>query len=69
MYTVIETPIFEEGARKIWSEDEWNTFFSLLAADPEVGDAIPGSGGCRKVRWFREHTCSHPEVDSRGIGK
>jgi len=51
MYTVIETPTFEEDARKIWSDDERNAFFAWLAADPEVGDVIPGSGGCRKVRW------------------
>jgi hypothetical protein len=28
-------------------------FFSWLAANPEAGEAIPGSGGCRKVRWSR----------------
>lgn len=22
-----------------------------LAAEPEAGDVIPGSGGCRKLRW------------------
>jgi len=25
----------------------------VLAANPEAGDVIPGSGGCRKVRWGR----------------
>jgi len=24
---------------------------SWLAAHPDYGDVIPGSGGCRKVRW------------------
>lgn len=24
-----------------------------IAANPEAGDVIPGSGGCRKVRWSR----------------
>ena len=28
-------------------------FFDALATNPEVGDVIPGSGGCRKVRWSR----------------
>jgi hypothetical protein len=28
-----------------------------LALNPEAGDVIPGSGGCRKVRW---------SVDGRG---
>jgi hypothetical protein len=28
-------------------------FFAWLAANPVAGDVIPGSGGCRKVRWSR----------------
>ena len=28
-------------------------FFAWLAANPGAGDVIPGSGGCRKVRWSR----------------
>ncbi len=24
---------------------------TALAVDPDVGDVIPGSGGCRKLRW------------------
>lgn len=28
-------------------------FINWLAANPEAGDVIPGSGGCRKVRWAR----------------
>ena len=51
MFTIIETPTFEVDARKIWTEEERNSFFAWLAANPEVGDPIPGSGGCRKVRW------------------
>jgi hypothetical protein len=27
-----------------------------LAINPEAGDVIPGSGGCRKVRWARPGT-------------
>jgi len=51
MYTIIETPTFEADARNIWTEEERNAFFGWLAANPEIGDLIPGSGGCRKVRW------------------
>ena len=51
MYTIIETPTFQEDARRIWSEQERGAFCAWLAANPEVGDVIPGSGGCRKVRW------------------
>jgi hypothetical protein len=50
MFTIIETPTFEADARKIWTEAERNSFFAWLAANPEIGDPIPGSGGCRKVR-------------------
>ena len=51
MYTIIETPTFQEDARKIWSEQERGAFCAWLAANPEVGAVIPGSGGCRKIRW------------------
>ena len=53
MYTVIETPIFAADADEIWSAEERGTFCAWLAANPEAGDVIPGSGGCRKVRWSR----------------
>ncbi len=53
MYTIIETPIFSADARDIWVEDERGEFCAWLAANPEAGDVIPGSGGCRKVRWAR----------------
>jgi len=51
MYTIVETPTFAEDARKIWTEQERGAFCAWLAANPEAGDVIPGSGGCRKVRW------------------
>jgi len=53
MYTIIETPAFVADADKLWAEDERIAFCSWLAANPEAGDVIPGSGGCRKVRWSR----------------
>ncbi len=53
MYTIIETPMFTADAKAIWSEGERGAFCSWLAEHPEAGDVIPGSGGCRKVRWTR----------------
>lgn len=53
MYTLIETPTFAADADKLWSEDERLEFFEWLANNPEAGDIVPGSGGCRKVRWSR----------------
>lgn len=53
MYTVIETPTFAADADRLWSSEERGAFCSWIAANPEVGDVISGSGGCRKVRWGR----------------
>ncbi len=51
MYTVIETPTFSRLAADYWTEEERNAFISYIAANPEAGDVVPGSGGVRKVRW------------------
>ena len=56
MYTVFETPLFGADAKSIWTEDERGEFCAWLAANPLAGDVIPGSGGCRKVRWSRSGT-------------
>lgn len=53
MFTVIETPTFSADAKEIWDEDERGAFCAWLALNPDAGDVIPGSGGCRKVRWAR----------------
>jgi len=53
MYTVVETPTFAEDAADLWSEEERGAFCAWISANPEAGDVIPGSGGCRKVRWSR----------------
>ena len=51
MRTVAETPIFIRYAREVWTNDERQQFINWIAANPEAGDVIPGTGGCRKVRW------------------
>jgi hypothetical protein len=51
MHTIIETPTFQEDAKKIWSEEERGAFCAWLATNPEAGQVIPKSGGCRKIRW------------------
>ena len=53
MHTVAETEIFQRYAASIWSETERLEFIEWIAANPLAGDVIPGSGGCRKVRWAR----------------
>jgi len=49
--TVAETPIFQKYASDVWSDAEHIEFINWIANNPEAGDVIPGSGGCRKVRW------------------
>lgn len=51
MRTVAETPIFQKYASDVWSDTERIEFINWIANNPEAGDVIPGSGGCRKVRW------------------
>ena len=62
MYTIIETPSFVDDAKRLWSEEERGAFCAWLAANPEVGTVIPGSGGCRKVRWTRSGSCKQGGV-------
>lgn len=56
MYTVVETPTFSNDARELWTEDERSAFCAWIATNPEAGVVIPGSSGCRKVRWSRTGT-------------
>jgi hypothetical protein len=53
VHTVAETPIFQRYAEEVWSEAEREEFINFIAINPEAGDLIRGSGGCRKVRWSR----------------
>lgn len=53
MFTVIETEVFLRAAAQVWSDSERIAFIDWLAANSDAGDVIPGSGGCRKVRWAR----------------
>ncbi len=50
--TVIETSVFVRYAAEVWSDAERVEFISWIAANPESGDVILRSGGCRKVRWL-----------------
>ena len=58
MQTVVETPTYLAIASKLFSEEERANIVALVAADPECGDVISGTGGFRKVRAAR-----------RGMGK
>ena len=53
MLTVVETPTFARLAQDCWSDEERTRFITFIAANPDAGDVVPGSGGLRKVRWGR----------------
>ena len=54
MRTVAETEVFQRYAEDVWSNAEREAFVSWIAASPDTGKIISGSGGCRKVRWSIE---------------
>src|SRR5277367_3726611 len=58
MQTVVETPGYFKAAAAIFSEVERAGIVAMVAADPECGEVMQGTGGFRKVRVAR-----------RGMGK
>ena len=54
MRTVAETSVFIRYAAEVWRDAEREEFINFIAANPEAGKLIRGSGGCRKVRWSSE---------------
>jgi hypothetical protein len=51
VHTVVETAMFDAAAkREGLDEDEVFAIIDKLSAEPEAGDVIPGTGGCRKLR-------------------
>jgi hypothetical protein len=53
MQTVVETPSYLRAAEAIFTESERLDIVSMVAADPERGEVIQGTGGFRKVRVGR----------------
>jgi hypothetical protein len=52
MHTVIETPAFlASAADERIGDDEREAIVSYMAANPDAGDVMPGTGGARKVRF------------------
>ncbi len=52
--TLVETPAYIAVAYKLFTEEERADIVALVAADPECGDLIRGTGGFRKVRVARQ---------------
>ena len=53
MYTIVESHIYTKMASAILTQDEQEALATFIAMQPESGDVIPHSGGCRKLRWQR----------------
>ena len=51
LITVVETASFIADAKACMSDEERAEAISMIAANPECGDLIPGGGGIRKVRF------------------
>jgi hypothetical protein len=52
--TVVETAEFLRHAERLMSEAERAELVIFLAANPEVGEIMPETGGVRKIRWALE---------------
>lgn len=49
--TFEEDPDFTEKALRLIGDDGIFAIQMYLMEQPAAGDVIPGSGGCRKLRW------------------
>ena len=46
-----ETSVFTRQVSKLLDAESYRLLQLRLAADPEAGDLIRGTGGLRKIRW------------------
>lgn len=51
MFTFIELEPFVRVRAQLLDDDEFARLQLHLIAQPEAGNVIPGSDGCRKLRW------------------
>jgi hypothetical protein len=51
--TVVETPSWLKATEALFGEAERDRIVAMVAANPECGDLISGTGGFRKVRVAR----------------
>lgn len=56
MVSFIESPLFTRQVHDYLTDIEYSVFQEYLAANPDMGDVVRGSGGVRKVRWSRRGT-------------
>lgn len=56
MYTFIESSIFERVLSAYLDDEEYAELQQFLLQKPESGKLVRGTGGVRKLRWFRKGT-------------
>ena len=56
MVTFVESPLFTKQVHDYLTDTEYGVFQEYLAANPDMGGVVRGSGGVRKVRWSRRGT-------------
>jgi hypothetical protein len=54
MHTVVETPTYLAAADKLLSDEGRAEVVKMVAANPECGAVMAGTGGFRKVRFALE---------------
>lgn len=54
MAVFIETKVFTRRVVELLTDRAYSELQSALAAHPDAGDMIPGSGGLRKLRWLAQ---------------
>ena len=51
MFSFVELEPFSRARAVLLDDDAFALLQRYLMAEPQAGDVIPGSGGCRKLRW------------------
>src|SRR5262245_46799971 len=49
--TLVEMPVYTKRVLELLDDDQHAELQAAVAADPKIGDVMPGSGGIRKLRW------------------
>lgn len=54
MYTLRETAIYTKMVNALFDQDEQGELHTFIVQNALMGDVIPNSGGCRKIRYARQ---------------
>jgi hypothetical protein len=53
VFTFIESSVFQRLCSVYLDDDEYAELQQHMMQNPEAGELVRGSGGVRKLRWFR----------------